>query len=268
MTRPEPTLPEPLANQRQIRGDEQFQFACHPGVPCFNRCCRDVNIIMTPLDVLQLARSKDMHTREFLETYTGNPVTKDLHLPIVILKMRDEPERRCPFLGDNGCTVYETRPWACRMYPLGMAIPPARAGEEPEPVYFLFEDDFCEGRFQEGSSWDPEAWRRDQGLIERDELEQGFRELVSHPWFIGGRTLDPKRMHMFYMACYDLDTFREFIFESTFLNRFELDPEQIEQLRSDDQALVAFAFRWLRFALFGEPVMPVRDGEPTSGSRS
>jgi Fe-S-cluster containining protein len=215
---------------------------------------------MTPLDVLGLARRLDLHTRDFLETYTGNPVTKELQLPVVILKMRDEEAKRCPFVGEQGCTVYQDRPWACRMYPLGMAIPPARAGIDPEPMYFVFEDDHCEGRHQpDRKNWTADQWRRDQAIAERDDAEAGFRELVSHPWFIGGRKLDPKRMHMFYTACYDLDTFRSFVFESSVLDRFEIEPECVAEIEKNDMALLRFAFRWLRFALFGEPTLRVRE---------
>jgi len=259
MTRPEPNLPDFLEDNRQLKPDQTFPFTCHPGVPCFNKCCADVNIILTPLDVLALARRLDMHTKDFLDTYTGNPITKDLQLPIVILKMRADEDKRCHFVDDQGCTVYEDRPWACRMYPLGMAIPPARAGVEPEPVFFIFEDDHCEGRLQgDCTEWTAETWRRDQNLVERDELEEGFRELVTHPWFIGGgRTLDPKRMHMFYEACYDLDT--EFIFDSTFLERFELEDDLVEEIKTNDAALLRFGFRWLKLAIFGEPTVPVRE---------
>jgi hypothetical protein len=138
-----------------------------------------------------------------------------------------------------------------------MALPPARAGVAPEPTYFLFEDSFCDGH-REARPWTVEAWQRDQGVTERDELEQGFRDIVGHPWFIGGRQLDPKRIEMFFMATYDLDTFREFIFSTTFVQRFVLDEKLVESLRNDDHALLRFGFRWLRFALFGEPTVQRR----------
>lgn len=254
-------LPEFLADKRKLGPDDSFSFACHPGVPCFNSCCHDVNIVLTPLDVLRLARRLEMHTRLFLETYTANPITRELHLPVVLLMMASTEEKPCPFLGEAGCSVYDDRPWACRMYPLGEAIPPARAGVEPEPVYFVFEDDHCKGRFEHGCPrWTVAEWRRNQGIVERDELETGFRELVTHPWFIGGRRqLDANRLHMFYTACYDLDGFRSFVFESSFLERFEVDQELVAEISSNDEALLGFAFRWLRFALFGEPTMTVRD---------
>ena len=84
-------LPQFLVDKRQLAEGETFDFTCHPGVPCFNSCCADVNIILTPIDVLRLARRLGMHTRDFLEIHTSNPITKDLQLPIVMLRMKAEP---------------------------------------------------------------------------------------------------------------------------------------------------------------------------------
>jgi len=273
-------LPEPIRDRRQLGPDDTFCFGCHEGLGCFTRCCGNVNILLTPVDVLRLARRLRLDTGEFLAEHTLTPVTKELHLPVKMLRMGDGPDQRCPFVartparcegaganvvGEQGCTVYEDRPWSCRMYPVGMGLPPARAGVQPMPVYFLSEDSFCEGRSGPGS-WTVDSWRASQDLPEREELERGFREIVSHPWFIGGRQLDAKRIDMFHTACYDLDAFRRFLLETSFLERFDLEQSLVEQLRTDDEALLAFAFRWLRFALFGEPTMtpvaPMQAGKP------
>ena len=48
----------------------------------------------------------------------------------------------------------------------------------------------------------------------------------------------------------------------------ELEPELVEQLRTDDQALLEFGFRWLRFALFAEPTMKVREEHQTTRGES
>jgi len=258
-------LPYALRDKRELGEGDTFQFGCHSGLPCFTDCCADINIFLTPLDVLRLSRRLNLSTTDFLDQHTLVPITKDLHLPVVVLKMGDDPKKRCSFVGEQGCTVYEDRPWSCRMYPLGMAIPPARAGVEPKPLYFLFEDDFCKGHGEQ-KEWTVERWRADQKVAEQEDLEAGYRELVSHPFFIGGtRQLDPKRMEMFYTGCYDLDTFRRFVFESTFLKRFELEDERIEKIRESDEELLRFAFRWLRFALFGEPTMQTKN--PNTGSQ-
>jgi Fe-S-cluster containining protein len=206
-----------------------------------------------------------MTTTEFLDRHALLPITKELELPVVMLKMGDGPEKKCSFVGPDGCTVYEDRPWACRMYPVGMAIPPARAGVEPEPIHFLFEDDFCHGHGEQ-AGWTVKQWRQDQGVDDQEELEAVFRDIVSHPWFIGGRKLDPRRTEMFFTASYDLDKFRSFIFESTFLERFVLEADLVEQIRADDIALLRFTFRWLRFALFAEPTMTLKEeAKPSQG---
>ena len=247
-------LPEPLRNRRRLEAGATFCFDCHPRLDCFTHCCSDVNIVLTPADVLALSRRTGLTTSEFLDRHTLSPITKELHLPVVMLRMGEAPEKRCPFVSESGCSVYDARPWACRMYPVGMALPPARAGVPPEPSWFLFEDDFCHGR-RETRTWSVATWQRDQGVDARDDLEQGFRDLVGHPWFIGGRQLDPRRIELFFMAAYDLDTFREFVFSTTFVKRFDLDETFVETLRTDDHALLLFGFRWLRFALFGEPTL-------------
>ncbi len=253
----QPDLPEALRRARQLTGDATFCFDCNPRLDCFTECCSNVNILLTPADVLSLARRTGLSTRQFLDRHTLTPITKDLNLPVVMLRMEQTAEKRCPFVTAAGCSVYEARPWSCRMYPLGLGLPPARAGVEPKPGFFLFEDDFCHGT-KESRRWTVESWQRDQGVLALESLEKGFREIVGHPWFIGGRKLDPKRMEMFFMAAYDLDTFREFVFSSSFLKRFALDDASIETMRTDDHALLRFGFRWLRFALFGEPTVQRR----------
>jgi uncharacterized protein len=260
-----PELPEPLRNRRRLEPGSSFCFDCNPRLSCFTHCCSDVNIVLTPADVLALSRKTGLATGEFLDRHTLSPITKELHLPVVMLRMGEAPEKRCPFVSESGCSVYDARPWACRMYPVGMALPPARAGVAPQPVHFLFEDDFCHGR-EEKRTWSVETWQRDQGMEARDDLEQGFRDLVGHPWFIGGRQLDPRRIEMFFMAAYDLDTFREFVFGTTFVKRFDLDDELVERLRTDDRALLLFGLGWLRFALFGEPTLRRRQGAAAVGA--
>jgi Fe-S-cluster containining protein len=254
-----PDVPPDLADKRRLPEDEKFRFGCRSELPCFTRCCANVNILLTPVDVLRLSRRLGMSTTEFIDRHAILPITKDLKLPTVMLKMSDAEDKRCSFVTDKGCGVYEDRPWSCRMYPVAMAVPPARVGVEPKPVYFLLEDEFCEGH-KEPRQWTVPEWREDQDVAAREELEAGFREIVSHPWFIGGtRKLDPKRLDMFFTACYDLDKFRTFVFESTFLERFDLEPAVVEKLREDDDELLRFAFRWLKMALFGEPVLKVKD---------
>jgi hypothetical protein len=62
------------------------------------------------------------------------------------------------------------------------------------------------------------------------------------------------------MACYDLDRFRRFIFETRFVQLFDIDEARVEALQTDDQELLDFAVQWLRFSIFGERSMKLRQG--------
>ena len=80
-------LPDDLAGKRQLCGDDDFRFGCHPEVECFTRCCADINIVLTPLDILRLSRRLNLTTTEFLANHALVPLTKELQLPVVMLRM-------------------------------------------------------------------------------------------------------------------------------------------------------------------------------------
>jgi hypothetical protein len=66
------------------------------------------------------------------------------------------------------------------------------------------------------------------------------------------------KLKMYFMACYNLDTFRRFVFESSFLKSFQLDKKSVSLLETDDAVLLKFAFKWLAFALFGKKTMKLK----------
>lgn len=245
---------EVLASSPRLGPEDEFQFACAPGISCFNNCCADVNIVLTPFDILRLSRRLGLATTDFLARHTVVPFTEDQQLPFVFLKMNDDERRRCPFVSEKGCGVYSDRPWPCRMYPIGQASP-ADPATQGEAFFFLMKEAHCRGHEEKKRSRIRE-WIRDQGALEYETAGEHFKHVLLHP-YLQDHHLEPARMEMFYMASYDLDKFRDFIFKSKFLARFKLEPEIIEDLRTDDRALMNFAFRWLRFALFGEMTMPI-----------
>ena len=112
-----------LKEYPRLNLDSQFRFKCHKDVPCFNSCCGDVNIFLTPYDIIRLKNRLGITSGEFLAKYTISPFDENTKYPVILLKMEDNERKSCPFVSEAGCTVYEDRPWPCRMYPLGMASP-------------------------------------------------------------------------------------------------------------------------------------------------
>jgi predicted class III extradiol MEMO1 family dioxygenase len=63
---------------------------------------------------------------------------------------------------------------------------------------------------------------------------------------------------MFFMASTDLDHFRKFIFESSFLDTYEVDQETLDKLKTDDVELMLFSFKYLANTLFGAEGIKIR----------
>jgi Fe-S-cluster containining protein len=248
-----------LEDSPRLGLDGTFKFGCHPGVSCYNRCCHDVNIFLSPYDVLRLKNRLGMKSSEFLEEYAILPVQKEMSTPVVVLRMNDDETKSCQFLSEEGCGVYSDRPWPCRMYPLGMATQKDTPdGWQGDRFYFLLQEEVCKG-FGEQKEWTVREWLEDQGIDEYDRWGEGYKELTLHEFFEKeGAALSPERMHMLFTACYDLDKFREFVFGSTLLDRFEIDEEFVEGMRNDDEELLRFAYHWILFSVFGERTMKIK----------
>jgi hypothetical protein len=123
--------------------------------------------------------------------------------------------------------------------------------------YFLMKENVCKG-WGEARKQTVRDWLADQEIEKYNEMGEDFKELTLHPFFQKGENLPPQKIEMFFMACYNLDHFRDFLFGSSFFDKFEVTEETKTQIKSDDVALLKFGCRWLRFALFGEETMVVK----------
>jgi Fe-S-cluster containining protein len=246
-----------LKEYPRLDKNAEFSFGCHPGVPCFNACCHDVNIFLTPYDVIRLKNRLGISSEEFLAKYTIMPFDKNLGYPVVMFKMTEDEKKACQFVGDKGCSVYEDRPWACRMYPLGLASPSESNVKADEEFYFLLQDPVCKG-FDEKQKFTVTEWMDNQGVTEYDEMGREYKDITLHPFFTRGQERSPKGTEMFFTVCYNIDKFRKFVLETSFLRKFIVDDATVEEIKTDDIALLRFGYQWLRFSMFGEETMKIK----------
>lgn len=239
----------------RLSQDSTFDFRCGKELDCFNHCCSDVSIVLTPYDILRMKKALGISSTEFLAQYTISPFTKEQKIPVVLLKM-DPETKRCPFVGENGCSIYAHRPWACRMYPLGEADP-KNPTEHDHRFHFLMKEEICHGHGA-GREITVRDWIREQGIEQYEMMGQSFKELTLHDFWDKDEDLTPQQMEMFHLACYDLDRFREFVFGTKFLKMFDVDEARVEAMRQDDVELLEFAMQWLRFSLFKEKTLRIR----------
>jgi len=251
---------------KKLTLDSHLKFRCHPGVKCFTACCGGIKIILTPYDILILTKRLGIPAHEFLEKYTLPTYLEKTDMPGVMIKLGDD-DNKCPFVTPEGCTIYSDRPTACRYYPVGMAdfheggsrdASGIEIESAEEKFYFIVREDHCKG-FEEDKEWTVREWRADQGVDIRDEMNREWLRLVMRRKSFGIQaSLSEQAKRMFFMASTDLATFRKFVFESSFLNIYEIDDETIKKIKEDDVELMFFSFKYLAATLFGAEGLKIK----------
>ncbi len=239
----------------QLGKNSTFKFRCHPGVKCFTRCCRGIDILLTPYDIIRLKNRLELDSETFLAMYTEPHILEKTDLPVITLKMIPEEgadenaEKACPFVRPDGCIVYQDRPTTCRYYPLGVATLNYQEKDD-DGFFFFINEPHCLG-FESDTEWTVAKWRQDQGVDIHDEINAAWTDLlVRKRSFPPNVKLTDQAKQMFFMVSYNIDKFRKFVFESTFLSRFEVDAQQAEKMKTDDVALLEFGVHWLTERLF------------------
>lgn len=248
-----PLVPEKLSL------NDTFKFRCHENIACFNECCKNINIDLTPYDIIRLKNHFNIDSREFLASYTV-PFETDGHgMPGVKMKTRADTSE-CPFLTTEGCGVYQNRPSACRYYALGLMSMRASDKNEDETHYFVVKEDHCLGHNEDKTQTIAE-YRKNQGVESYDDINREWRQLVLKKRSCGPTIGNPSKrsFQMYFMACYNIDSFRDFVFSDGFATIYSLEASFYEIIKNDEIQLLQFAFRLMKQVLFGENTIPLQE---------
>jgi uncharacterized protein len=241
-----PVVPE------MLEGNAEIQFRCRKGITCWNACCSNIDISLTPYDILRLSRRLGLSTTEFLQQYTFPYELEKEGIAGVKFKPIENASA-CQFMRPEGCNVYEDRPTACRYYPV--ALLSLRRSDEytDRQSYAIVKEAHCLGH-QEPRTLTIEEYRQEQGTPEYDELARGWRQLVLKKKSSGPTVGKPSKrsLQLFFLACYDLDRFRAFVASESFADTYEIPDEELKNILVDDKETMLFGFRFLRQVMFGE----------------
>jgi Fe-S-cluster containining protein len=234
--------------------DGKFRFACYKGLPCFTKCCANLNLVLTPYDVLRLKNRLNLSSETFLDRHTNSFVDEKYGVPVVKLKMNNDETRRCPFVRPEGCIVYEDRPGACRLYPLGRAASKIYEGHPAGEYYFIVKEPHCLG-LNEEQEWTVPEWLANQGLDKYNTMNDFFMDITAGRQAKTIKRLSDRQLQMYHMAIYSLDDFRRFVFETSFLDKFDIAQDVLNRIKTEETELMAFACQWLKFSLFREKTL-------------
>ncbi len=249
-----------VVDTTRLDAGTEFKFRCHKDIKCFTKCCSSIDIMLTPYDVLRMKNRLKMSSEEFLEKYTYSKIDEKSSHPYIYLKMNNDEKRSCMFVNfPEGCSIYTDRPVSCRYYPIGQATLKKKVDDSiiHEEFYFFVKEQHCLG-YEEDADWTVDSWRKDQESSLYDEMNREWKSILMRRDIPGKTALDPKKQTQFYMASYDLDRFKRFVFDSKFLDVFDIPQEEIEKMKTDEVALMKFGFKYLKYLLMMEESLKVK----------
>ena len=238
---------------------ETFTFRCHNQLDCFNRCCHNLNLFLYPYDVLRLKKALGISADEFIETYVDIILRPGEHFSEVLLRMVESPEKPCIFLSSQGCRVYEDRPHTCRLFPIEQGVYFNASRGRATAVYYFRPPDFCLGPNQ-SDTHTVDTYTKGQGARVYSEMTTRWAEIrrfmQNNPWGTDGP--QGAKAKMAFMAAYNMDRFREFVFQSSFLKRYRVSKKVIHRVRKSDAELLSLGLDWIKLFLWGIPSKMIR----------
>jgi Fe-S-cluster containining protein len=235
-------------NVTRLCGAKKFSFGCHAGVDCFTECCRELELALTPYDVLRLRRKLALGSADFINRFIVMEQEQDDVFPRFYLGMVDDGRASCPFVSPVGCMVYDDRPGACRAYPVGRGATLNPDGRQQE-IYVLVKENHCLG-FGEPQSYSVKEWFFNQGLAEYNQMNDEVMSLLQHDQVRQGGSFSPEQIDFFLLALYKLDEFREFVSGSDFQTQFNMAENERQAALTSEESLLKFGIHWLKNVLF------------------
>ncbi|CAK8723329.1 MAG: hypothetical protein CDV28_10389 [Candidatus Electronema aureum] len=236
---------------RAMSSSDTFHFSCNSSVACFNECCRQLDLALTPYDVLRLKNRLKLDSGAFLERYVIVEWEEGMRFPHCYLTTVDDGRGSCVFVKEQGCSIYDDRPAACRAYPTGRGASRRVDGTVTEQ-YVLLREPHCLG-FATGQQHTVPEYFQTQGLADYNRYNDQLLQLLHHPHVRAGFRPNRAQADQFIMALYNLDFFRRELMTGRLKMKQPLSPMEFRSLSAgDDRPLLLLAVRWLLQEYFDE----------------
>ena len=102
-------------------------------------------------------------------------------------------------------------------------------------------------------------WKANQGLEPFDELNRQWFEIILKRNALNHPAEDARASAVFSMVAYDLDRFRHFVFETPFLEIYEIPQEVAAVLQESDSELLRFGYKYIKMVLLIEDALQMKE---------
>ena len=246
-----------LAYNNALKPGETFRFRCRQ---C-GKCCKNrEDILLNPYDLHRACSVLGVSHQTFIERYCEVYVGESSRFPCVLLRPIG-PEKACPLLRGNKCSVHKGKPTVCALFPLGRAMryqaPAAPASPAPSsPVekgkrgkqgqecngkdgelFYFFNGATCGARDEEHTvaEWlsefnlqESEAWFLEWSK-ELGEIAVVIHELE--------KRLKPKLMEPIFGAVFT-GMYLNYYEGASFMDQFRANSQKVKQMLASIQAEV------------------------------
>ena len=156
-----------------LEPDEVFAFRCRG---C-GKCCKNRDdLILTARDLFNIAKKTGMRTEDVIDKYCDLYTGRDSRLPIVLL-LPVGSSRSCPFLTGTRCSIHDSKPAVCAIFPLGriyQATADGKDGSQPKVKYLLQPTDCASKR----KKHTVRSWLAEFGLTVEDPFYFAWNEAL------------------------------------------------------------------------------------------
>ena len=132
-----------------VKPGQKFRFHC---TQCGDCCRNREDIILTPYDLFQIAKYRQLKPGEILRRYCTLSIDPSTGLSAVTLKPNKQTHA-CPFLKNNLCSVQPVKPTMCALYPLGRVVklgnPDEATGDRDREMIYILQNVSCGTRGEE-----------------------------------------------------------------------------------------------------------------------
>jgi len=234
----------------QVTDQTCFTFDCHPGISCFTDCCNDVDMTLYPYDIIRLKNRLNIESEQFLTQFADMDFDEGCWFPRIKLKLSDN--NACPFLQTSGCSVYEDRPYACRVYPLAHSVMRACSHDDQQSKYFLIRHDYCRGH-EAPKLWKLSEWIFSSGLKVFNEMNAQWITvdtlLKSYPF--GHSGMNVNFFKLLFCAAYNPDNFRDMM-PDCLTSEMNIPKQLINDAKTCDISLMKVGFMFIIYCLTGD----------------
>lgn len=103
---------------KSYSSDAEFVYANDIKCAGCHGCCKGTNVSIALSDIFRISEYLEMTPRDFIVKYGGFTVVADkTGNTVYFFGLNTTHVDGCPFLTDEGCSIYAVRPMVCRAYP-------------------------------------------------------------------------------------------------------------------------------------------------------